>query len=112
MNAARDRLIKAMAQAMADADGPEGPSYEHLAAAAMHALRATLPELGLRVVPTVGNVDMVAAFWRRKNGHHFHDEPPPSDTSDMAAIRDALAAAPDVLAPEPQSTINTKGTDQ
>ena len=62
MNAARDRLIKAMAQAIADADGPEGPSYEHLAAAAMRALSATLPELGLtQPMPTKADWNMQCA---------------------------------------------------
>jgi hypothetical protein len=37
---------------------------------------------------------MVGAFWRVKNGHHFHGEPAPTDTSDYAAYRAMLAAAP------------------
>jgi hypothetical protein len=49
---------------------------------------------GWRLVPVEPCVEMLSAFWRVKNGHHFHDEPPPEDTSDYAAYRAMLSAAP------------------
>lgn len=50
------------------------------ARAAIDAMREPTPEI-------------VAAFWRVKNGWHFHDDPPPTDTSDYAAWRAAIDAA-------------------
>ena len=38
--------------------------------------------------------EIIGAWWRVKNGHHFHDEPAPTDTSDYAAYRAMLAASP------------------
>lgn len=46
------------------------------------------------LVPREPTPEMVGAFWRVKNGHHFADEPPPTDTSDYAAYRAMVAAAP------------------
>lgn len=45
------------------------------------------------VVPREPTPEIVGAWWRVKNGHHFHDEPAPTDTSDYAAYRAILAAA-------------------
>ena len=52
------------------------------------------------VLPTIGSnavADTASAFWKVKNGYHFHDEPPPSDTSDSAAIHASLVALAKVL---------------
>ena len=49
-------------------------------------------------VPREPTPEMVGAWYRVKNGHHFHDEPPPTDRSDYAAYRALIAAAP---APSP-----------
>lgn len=46
------------------------------------------------LVPREPTPEMVGAFWRVKNGHHYHDEPPPTDRSDYAAYRAMLAASP------------------
>lgn len=54
------------------------------------------------LVPREPTPEMVGAFWRVKNGHHFHDEPPPTDTSDYAAYRAMLAATP---APSPSEDV-------
>ena len=45
------------------------------------------------VVPTEATVEMLAAWYKHKNGFHFADEPPPTDTSCMGAYRAMLAAA-------------------
>lgn len=45
-------------------------------------------------VPVEPMPEMIAAWYRVKNGHHFHGEPAPTDTSDYAAYRAMLAAAP------------------
>ena len=101
----RNAVIEAIREKLKGVAAPPWfPDWDkHTATAALDAMLGALPGLGL-TQPTWagGSVDMVAAFWRRKNGHHYHDEPPPIDTSDMAAIRDALAAAPSPLAEEPQ----------
>lgn len=49
------------------------------------------------LVPRAMHVDMISAFWRVKNGFHFHDEPPPSDRSDLAAYEAMIAARPTPL---------------
>lgn len=46
------------------------------------------------LVPKEPTPEMLGAFYRVKNGHHFHDEPPPTDRSDYAAYRAMIAAAP------------------
>ena len=61
------------------------------------AAEASLKELrearaGWVLVPREPLPEMLGAFWRVKNGHHFHDEPPPTDTSDFAAYRAMIAA--------------------
>ncbi len=48
---------------------------------------------GYVLVPKVPTPEMLGAWNRYKNGHHFHDEPPPPDTSDYGAYRAMLAAA-------------------
>lgn len=53
------------------------------------------PVAGWRLVPVEPTPEMIAAWYRVKNGFHFHDDPPPTDTSDYAAYRAMLAAAPD-----------------
>ena len=49
---------------------------------------------GWVMVPREPKVEMLGAFWRVKNGHHFADEPPPTDTSDYAAYRAMIATTP------------------
>lgn len=46
------------------------------------------------VVPIDPTPEMLGSWYRVKNGHHYHDEPPPTDTSDYAAYRAMLASAP------------------
>lgn len=60
--------------------------------AADRVLRA-LDEAGCVVVRKEPMPEAVAAWWRVKNGFHFHGEPPPTDTSDYAAYRAMIAAA-------------------
>ena len=54
---------------------------------------AALREAGFVVVPREPTPEAVAAWWRIKNGHHFADEAPPTDTSDYAAYRALVRAA-------------------
>ena len=55
-------------------------------------LRA-LDEAGCVVVRKEPMPEAVGAWWRVKNGHHYHDEPPPTDTSDYAAYRAMISAS-------------------
>lgn len=59
---------------------------------------ASLPTAGEKgdfvLVPREPTPEMIGAFWRVKNGHHFSDEPEPSDTSDYTAYRAMLAVSP------------------
>ena len=48
---------------------------------------------GYALVPLEPTPEAVSAWWRVKNGHHFHDEPPPEDTSDYAAYRALVLVA-------------------
>ncbi|HEY4153525.1 MAG TPA: hypothetical protein VGM38_09410 [Pseudolysinimonas sp.] len=52
-----------------------------------------LQRAGFRVVPLEPTPEMLAAWYKVKNGFHYHDEPPPADTSDVAAYRALLGAA-------------------
>ena len=56
---------------------------------------------GYVLVPRELTPEMIGAWYRIKNGHHFHGEPPPTNTSDYAAYRAMIAAAPP--APETRS---------
>ena len=49
---------------------------------------------GWRVVPEEATVEMLGAWYRHKSGFHFHDEPPPRDTSCMGAYRALVDVAP------------------
>lgn len=49
---------------------------------------------GWVMVPIEPKPEMLGAFWRVKHGHHFADEPAPTDTSDYAAYRAMIAATP------------------
>lgn len=49
------------------------------------------------MVPREPMPEMISAWYRVKNGHHFHDEPAPTDTSDYAAYRAMIAASPPPL---------------
>lgn len=82
--------IRVMADAIADATRhlPEVPAYR-CATTTLAALR----EAGFVVVPREPTPEAVAAWWRIKNGHHFADEAPPTDTSDYAAYRALVRAA-------------------
>jgi hypothetical protein len=85
----------------AAANHQQKSAYRDKASEVLAAVMPSLPALGYRrvgegecVVPREPLPEMVAAWWRVKNGHHFHDEPPPTDRSDYAAYRALLAAAP------------------
>lgn len=54
---------------------------------------------GFKLVPIEPLPEMLGAFWRVKNGHHYHDEPAPTDRSDYAAYRAMLSASPTPPAP-------------
>lgn len=49
---------------------------------------------GWQIVPSDPTPEMLGAWYRYKNGHHWPDEPTPRDTSDCGAYRAMLAAAP------------------
>lgn len=49
---------------------------------------------GWKLVPIEPKPEMLGAWYRYKNGHHWPDEPPPRDTSDYGAYRAMLAASP------------------
>jgi hypothetical protein len=49
---------------------------------------------GWQLVPREPAVEMLAAWYRCKNGFRFYGDPPVTDTSDYAAYRAMLAAAP------------------
>ncbi|MBY3432829.1 hypothetical protein HFN89_01395 [Rhizobium laguerreae] len=73
------------AQAAAQAD------YESRVGPALGA--AAFPQ-GWQLVPKEPYPEVVGAWWRYKNGFHYHDEPEPEDTSDYGAYRAMLAAMP------------------
>lgn len=47
-----------------------------------------------KLVPVEPTPEMLGAWYRIKNGHHFHDDAPCEDRSDYAAYRAMLSAAP------------------
>lgn len=49
---------------------------------------------GMVLVPREPTPEMLGAWYRYKNGHHWPGEPPPRDTSDVGAYAAMLAAAP------------------
>jgi hypothetical protein len=51
---------------------------------------------GYVLVPVEPTPEMVGAWYRYKNGHHFPDEPAPEDTSDYGAYRAMLSARPPI----------------
>lgn len=53
-----------------------------------------VPE-GWKLVPVEPKPEMLGAWYRYKNGHHWPDEPVPPDTSDYGAYRAMLTAAPE-----------------
>jgi hypothetical protein len=55
--------------------------------------RYNVPD-GWQLMPKEATPEIVGAWWRYKNGHHFQDDPAPTDTSDYGAYRAILAAAP------------------
>jgi hypothetical protein len=57
-------------------------------------LRSLSPCEGWKLVPVEPLPEMVAAWNRYKNGHHWPDEPPPKDTSDYGAYRAMISASP------------------
>ncbi|MCV9964168.1 hypothetical protein OIU34_19990 [Pararhizobium sp. BT-229] len=71
---------------------------------------ATFPE-GWQLVPKEPYPEVVGAWWRYKNGHHFHDEPVPTDTSDYGAYRAMLAAMPRYPWPVIGRNPTVKGVD-
>lgn len=52
-----------------------------------------VPE-GWKLVPVEPTPEMIGAWYRYKNGHHWPDDPAPEDTSDYGAYRAMLAASP------------------
>lgn len=48
---------------------------------------------GMVLVPKEPTPEMLGAWYRYKNGHYFHGEEPPRDTSDVGAYRAMLAAS-------------------
>lgn len=90
------------AQAAAQAD------YEARIRAALGL--ATFPE-GWQLVPKEPHPEVVAAWYRYKNGHHFRDEPVPTDTSDYGAYRAMLAAMPRYQWPVVGAVPRVKGVD-
>jgi hypothetical protein len=59
----------------------------------LHPETASVRE-GWKLVPIEPTPEMLGAWYRYKNGHHWPDEPPPRDTSDYGAYRAMLAASP------------------
>lgn len=55
------------------------------------------------MVPHEPYPEMLGAWYRYKNGHHFAGEPAPADTSDYGAYRAMIAAAPSRRAHLPSS---------
>jgi hypothetical protein len=49
---------------------------------------------GWKLVPVESTTEMISAWYRWKNGHHFADEAEPADKSDFGAYRAMLSAAP------------------
>jgi hypothetical protein len=61
--------------------------------------REQLAGMGYAIVPREPKPEMIGAWYRVKNGHHFHDEPTPPDTSDYTAYRAMIAAATPLAEP-------------
>lgn len=74
--------------------------YSNMIRAAITAYLTALATDGWKLVPVEPLPEMLGAWYGVKNGHHFHDEPPPTDKSDYAAYRAMLAAAPSALIEE------------
>jgi len=55
-------------------------------------MNSTSVPSGYALVPLEPTPEMLAAWYKVKNGFHYHDEPTPADTSDVAAYRALLAA--------------------
>lgn len=85
---ASDAELKAAAQA----------DYEARIRAALVSPADTSPAVpeGWKLVPLEPKLEMLGAWYRYKNGHHWPDEPEPPDTSDYGAYRAMLAVAPEV----------------
>lgn len=73
---------------------PDGKFSERQKIELLHHLMDNQIPKGRIAVPIEPNEDMVSAWYRVKNGHHFHDEPVPEDTSDYAAYRAMMANVP------------------
>lgn len=56
--------------------------------------RPTILDQDVVIVPMKADVGMLGAWYRYKNGHHWPDEDPPRDTSDVGAYAAMLAASP------------------
>lgn len=74
-----------------DAQSAAQADYEKRIHAALGV--AIFPE-DWQLVPKQPYPEVVGAWYRYKSGHHFHDELPPTDTSDYGAYRAMLAAMP------------------
>lgn len=69
--------------------------------AALLPTEAGAEPVGYALVPTDPTPTMFGAWYRIKNGHHFHGEPVPTDTSGYAAYRAMIAARPSATPPAP-----------
>lgn len=75
---------------------PPKPAAESALAAATAERDAALASAraeGMVLVPREPMPEMIGAWYRYKNGHHFPGETPPADTSDYGAYRAMIAAA-------------------
>ena len=60
------------------------------------AIRA-IQDAGYAIVPKDPQPEMIGAWYRHKNGFHYHGRPEPTDTSDYGAYRAMIKAAPDPM---------------
>ena len=97
---ARDELL----ERLADGGTVDNDLADYMSRIVEECVRAALsycpaqeppaPPADWKLVPIDPNPEMLGAWYRYKNGHHWPDEPPPRDTSDYGAYRAMLSAAP------------------
>jgi hypothetical protein len=81
----------AVYQLLVDAQAAAQADYE---TRVQSALGVAIVPSDWQFVPKQPYPEVVGAWYRYKNGHRFHDEPAPADTSDYGAYRAMLAAMP------------------
>lgn len=81
----RDEMIEVMWNAMVNNPNRD---IRVCIRAALSAIEAD----GLCIVPIEATPVIVGAWYRHKNGFHFHDDPAPTDTSDYGAYRAMIEA--------------------